>query len=80
MKSTLDDLLHTALKSGASVEIELCDGYGYTFKIDGTYVFPPAKEGLPHEGLDYPLEYIPEDTEWLKSWLAELNETSEGDD
>ena len=78
MNSTLDDLIHTALKTGATVELELCDGYGYTYKIDGEYVIPPKHDGLPHESFDIPLKWF-QNTERLKNWLDELKQKAEAD-
>lgn len=54
----LDDLLREALKSGADVELELCEQYGYTFKIDGEYVIDPDKQGMPHEMFDIPISWF----------------------
>lgn len=77
MRNTLDNLIHEALKSGATVEVELCESYGYTIKIDDEYLVNPEEEGLPHEGLDYPLEWF-DQSEKLEQMLADLRNKAGG--
>ena len=78
MTDTLDDLIHTALKSGKNVEIELAEKYGYQFVVDGVKIPEDGKEGAPHEIFGYKLSNF-SNSDCLEEKLEDLR-TNTGDE
>lgn len=67
----LDDVIEQALHEGRTVELVLCDDYGYGFEIDGTRLFD-MDHGLARETFDWPLKDCPSCTDESLPLVEEL--------